>query len=700
MASVNNEQKYKISVVDVDYYKAQIECQAACPVHTDARGYVLSVASGDYQKGYVQARQPNPFASTCGQVCNAPCEKACRRGEFGNPVAIRALKRFLTEQYGVEAQAGIDGRTIGNRLLDIVAPENSHTWESFATFKQAAEDVQRKPSKVAVIGAGPAGFTACHDLSILGYKVTLYEATSFLGGMHVLGVPEYRLDRRMVAREVEDILSMGNIEVKTNMALGKDFTIKDLKAQGFDAIIIAIGLWRSRGIPIPGADTPGVLKALEEFIPQTNTQVPVKVGKKIAVIGGGNTAMDVIRTALRLGPDGVMAKGPDIDQTRRARELREKPPLLRGYAEQKDKLMGITGKGVPRVAEREVHDLVVEAWDEMLADEVEKEDALEEGVIFHNRVGPKRIVVRDGKVAGVEVARVARVYDDQNRFNPQFVPNSEHVIECDTVILAIGQMADLAWIQKEDGVEVTRRGSIVIDNATYATTAPGVYAIGDISIGPRLIIDAVADGHKVSKAVDEYIQQKRAVIVKRGFMQKIPYDKLPHYGMLNVQYERPPIVPLHSRIGVAEIEKAYTEQMARQQAERCFMCHVQTVFKGSLCIMCNGCVDICPENCLKMVSLGEIEGDAKLDEVIKNEYGHSLSEFKQQGIDIGLIAGQGSVMLKDDTACTRCALCAKRCPTEAITMEAFWFEESLEFENAKIDHASRTKEQLNAGVIR
>ncbi|MBI2867328.1 MAG: FAD-dependent oxidoreductase [Chloroflexi bacterium] len=697
---------FNVRVVDVEYYKSQIECQAACPVQTDCRGYVLAVSNGDYQKGYIQARQPNPVASTCGQVCNAPCEKACRRGEFGDPVSIRALKRFLSEQYGVEASTGIDGRIVGKALLDTVAPENSHTWESFASFKEAGDRFTRRSARVAVVGAGPAGLSSAHDLALLGYQVTIFEAASVPGGMHNLGVPEYRLDRRMVRREIEDILSIGNIEVKHNSRLGKDFTIKGLKEAGYEAIVLAFGLWRSRGLNIPGIDTPGVLKALEEFIPQTNLGVPVKVGKRIAVVGGGNTAMDVIRTSQRLNAEGVMPRGEDIEKSRRRRQVRELPPILRRVVEQREGLRQDLHLGVPIIPGREVHDLVVEAWDEMLADEVEKEDALEEGIIFHNRVMPTRIVVQDGNVAGVEVKRVTRVYDDSNRFNPQLEPGSERVIPCDTVILAIGQMPDFSWLKPEDGVEVSKRGVLEVDPDTMATTVPGVYAAGDIGLGPRLIIDAVADGHRAARAIDEYLQQKKSVIVQKGYMETVPfdrfpskYDNLPKQGMLQTPFERPPVIPVEERVGVTEIEKAYTPEMAKRQGERCFECHVQTVFNGDLCIMCNGCVDICPENCLTMVPVTDLEPSPDLDGVLKTKFGYSLSELRTSGIDAEALGGGVSVMLKDDTACTRCALCAKRCPTEAITMESFWFEEELQYEDAKVDHAAHLRQRLGLAVV-
>jgi NADPH-dependent glutamate synthase beta subunit-like oxidoreductase len=657
------DEKYRVEVVDASYYKRVISCQNACPTRTDARGYVNAVAGRDYVEGYIIARQPNPFASTCGQVCNAPCEAACRRKDIDAPVSIRALKRFLCERYGVEAKghlaiARAPGEEWGAELLVERTPGNSNTVESLATLLRdsAGKEPGWKRAKVAVIGSGPAGLTAAHDLAALGYKVTIFEAASAPGGMLLQGIPEYRLSRSLIRFEIEEILRRG-AELKVNMRLGKDFTLSTLREEGYEAIFIAIGAYKDRSLETEGADLDGVIYSLD-FLREANLGYRVTVGNKVLVIGGGGTAIDAARTMLRVG-DGVV---------------------------EKDGVAALdAARGALRLGAREVHIIYRGARWEMRAPDEEIEDAVEEGVFLHTNRAPNRILGEGGKVTGMETIRVQSEVDEEGRRVRTFVPGSEEVLEGDTVIVAIGQGSDLSFIRKEDGIQVTKEDTIAVDPETLATTAPGVFAGGDVAFGPRIIIEAVKDGHRAARAIDRYLQKGKASILHRATLREVAPGELPAEGCLDIPKRRPPLLPLERRTGVSEVEMVYDEEVAVEQASRCLRCHIQTVFNGDLCILCGGCVDVCPQNCFKMVRLDKIQGDKRFEALIQARYGISLEAFQKGGEALS----QGTAMIKDEARCVRCGLCAQRCPVGAITMEAFWFEEILTYEgNGKGEEVS------------
>ncbi|MEW6034150.1 MAG: FAD-dependent oxidoreductase [Chloroflexota bacterium] len=647
--------KYRVEIPDVAYYKRLISCQNACPVHTSAQGYVDAIAESRYEQGYIGARQPNPLASTCGRVCNAPCETACRRKEFDGPVAIRALKRFVCERYGVETLSSLPtfrpaGRRAGTSILSDWAPSSSQTAESFSALLRLSSLPGRRKGKVAVIGSGPAGLTAAHDLAVLGYRVTLFEAAPVPGGMLRLGVPEFRLPRGLLGLEVAEVLERG-VELNLNTRLGESLTLQDLRKKGFEAFFISTGLHRSRELEIEGVNLDGVLKAVD-FLLNVNMGYRVDLGQKVLVIGGGAVAMDVARTVTRVRePETLSTGGELVTAVEVAREA------LR--------------LGVP-----EVHILCLESRKEMPVDQEEVEDALAEGVILHTRSGPKRILGDGGRVSALETVEVASVFDSQGRFNPIFIPNTESVTFVDTVILAIGQTADLSFITKADGIQVTARGTIAVDPDTLVTTAPGIFAGGDVAFGPRIIVEAVRDGHTAARSIDHYIQGKKPETVVRAWMQEVPPEMLPPRGRLEAPRRRPPILDLDRRVGISEVEQDYPEEEALEQASRCLKCHIQTVFDGDLCILCGGCVDVCPQNCYRMVKLDKVEGDERLEALVQARYGVPLESFRKGGEVLNL----GTAMIKDEARCVRCGLCAKRCPTKAITMEAFWFEEGLAYE--------------------
>ena len=633
---------YNVFLTDLTYFQQSVPCQFACPVRTDARAYVSAIARGEYERAYLIARETNPFASTCGWVCGAPCEAACRRGKVDAPIAIRALKRFVNDRYGVylgetgeprqapafPAYAGsAHGFDLGNSTLPAGRSE-----------LYAARQRSRKTGKrVAVVGAGPAGLTCAHDLALLGHEVVIFDAASVAGGMLRLGVPEYRLPRELIDLEIEAVLTLGPT-LKLNQALGRDFFLADLRRE-FDAVFIAIGTYGSRKLNVEGEQLDGVLRAVDFLINVNLGGYNLDLGKRILVIGGGNVAMDVARTAARLGQS--TQSGGDIetalDVARAARRL------------------GAT---------QEVHCLVVEDRSEMLADPVEVGEAEEEGIVIHNHVAPKRVIGQNGRATGLETLDVVRAFDERGRFNPQLDPDSAKTWDCDSVIVSIGQTGELAWVQPEDGVEVSPRGTLAINRETLMTTAPGVFAGGDIAYGPRLIINAVADGQRAARGIHVYLQNLQPRLVRKGFFTAISRRDYPDVGPLRdyLRWSRrpPSVIPVERRIGVARVEEGYREETAREQGGRCLICTINPVFDGDLCILCNGCVDVCPMDCLKLVPATQVGGDEKVAALIERE-------------------SAKSVMLFDPTQCIRCGLCAARCPTDAVQMETFRFTEEVQF---------------------
>lgn len=640
------ETKYRVGLTDLDFYVRSIPCQQGCPVHTDARGYVTAIAQGDYEQAYLIARAPNPFASICGRVCNAPCEAACRRGkvEQGEPVNIRALKRFVNDRFGVFDVSGKNTEGVGRSEFQFYRStrfdfdlENSALQNSLASLQARARP--RTGKRVAIIGAGPAGLTAAHDLALLGHSITVFEAASVPGGMLVLGVPEYRLPRALVEMEIDAILSLG-VELKLNTALGRDFSIADVNKE-FDAIFIGIGTYKSRKLNVEGEQLDGVLRAIDFLINVNLGGYKLNLGKRVLVIGGGNVAMDVARTAARTG---VSEGGGDIETT-----LEVARAAMR---------TGVT---------KEVHCLVVEDRTEMLADPYEVAEAEEEGVVIHNHFAPKRILGEFGNATGIETLNVGRAFDDQKRFNPQLLANTERIWEADSVIIAIGQSGELDWIKPADNLVVKRGGILQVDE-NLATTAPGIFAGGDIAFGPRLIIDAVANGQKAARGIDAYLRGAPSATRRRATFEPLSLldygQRGPVRDYMKMAYQRAPITPISRRIGIAQVEEGYRESVARAQGARCLKCSINTIFDGSKCILCNGCVDVCPYDCLKIVRADQLEGDANFFRVVNT--------WKQK---VGIGAAPASAMLFDPDHCIRCALCAQRCPTGAITMENFRFSE-------------------------
>ena len=624
--------RYIDKKVDRDWLNTNFPCMMACPAHTNAGRYVSLIADGRFEEAYRYARDPNPMASICGRVCAHPCETACRRGEIDKPIAIRALKRFLTERYG---------------------PESRHRQE------MTRPAVQPLGLKVAVIGSGPVGLSAAHDLALMGYSVTIFEAAPVPGGMLYLGIPEYRLPRDVVEAQVREILETGDITLRLNQAAGRNFTISELRHQGFDAVLVAVGAHRSRDLSIPGVELDGVHKGID-FLLNVNLGYKFTIGKNVIVIGGGNVAMDVARSAAR----------EVLKQHETGAEIEPSQENVAAVAAHE--MVDISLSAL-RMGAREVHIVCLERRNEMPAALEEIEEAEAEGIIIHAGFGPKQILGRDGKVTGLETLDTKWVFDQQRRFNPAFYDGSEKRLECDTVIMSIGQAPNLEFLRPEDGVQVSPRGLIAVNRDNLMTTAPGVFAGGDCVFGPRLIIDSVGDGKRAAIGIDEYL------LGRKHPEPVVEVEVLPRHRMfpdfIDISRQAVPMLPIDRRTGVTEVEIGYDEESAMAEARRCLRCWINTVFEGNpedgtLCILCGGCVDVCPENCLQLVSMGRIEFEPGVVQAIGENaqlFGVELDDVAAN--ELGVISG--SAMIKDETRCIRCGLCALRCPAGTITMEAY-----------------------------
>jgi NADPH-dependent glutamate synthase beta subunit-like oxidoreductase len=635
-----SDRAYKVLIPDIEFWKAMVPCQAACPVKTDAGRYVQLVADGEYRDAYLVARSPNPLASVCGRVCAAPCEDACRRGKIDAPVTIRALKRFVCEKYGVESLVPDEQA----KLLEGESERgNKVRWH--LPVLGASRRGRARGQKVAVIGAGPAGIACAHDLALMGYGVTLFEATDTPGGMMYHGIPEFRLSRSVIDKEIARVVELG-VELRLRTPLGDDFGLGELRGLGFEAVFLSVGVQRARDLRIEGADLDGVANAID-FLVNVNHGYRVKLGKRVLVIGGGFVAFDAARMALRTALDaeaetdgGGHAMAAALDAARAA---------LRA---------GVT----------DVRMLSLESFDEMPVMRTQQgreefEEAQREGIVVRPQRGARRFVGSGGRVRAVELVGVSRTYDEAGRFDPVYDESIAETLEADTVILAIGQQADLSFLTPEDGVALTPQQTIKVDPETLATSAPGVFAGGDVAFGPRNLIAAVANGKRAALSIDDYLRAVEGGIVVSLSVEKIPtraYGRPEGYEKCDRQ--APPTIALDRRTGISEVETGFGEEEARRQAERCLACHVQTIYDARKCVMCNRCVDVCPEYCLKLVPVEELDLDP---ETVRGV-------VEASGVGLG---GPLSAMLKDDEKCIRCGLCAIRCPTDAMTMEVFYYEE-------------------------
>jgi formate dehydrogenase (NADP+) beta subunit len=600
--------------VGAEWFDDNVPCTRACPVLTNAGRYVTAIAAGDDELAYRIARLPNPFPSICGRVCAAPCEQACRRGQIDQPIAIRALKRYVTEQYGVESDHG-------SRV-----------------YRDAAPMSAPREERVAIIGAGPAGMACAHDLATFGYRPVVFEAQDRPGGMMVLGIPPYRLRREVLEDEIRAILEMG-VELRTGQRLGRDLSLTSLKDEGFAAVFIGVGCMRGRDLQLPGVDKDGVLRAID-FLLNANLGYRVDLGEDVLVIGGGNVALDAARTALR---EVAAARGAGAIELTDDQSQDEAGAAATATLD--------VARVAKRMGARRVRVVALESRQEMPAHEFEIEEAEVEGIEVLTRRGPHAII-GDGHVTGVQTLDVSSVFDPDGRFNPRFVEGTERVIDCDSVILAIGQAPDLSWLEPDDGVDVTARGLIAIDRETLATSAAGIYAGGDVAFGPRNLIDAIGDGRRAAATIHAQIagiEPPRPTLRGRKLLPIIEV-KRPQVDYTAISRVDVPAEVSERRIGSPEIELGYTEEQARTEASRCLQCFLNIMLEPSLCILCGGCVDICPEDCIRIIPVEDLDG-------------------------LSAPPGPASALVIQEDRCIRCSLCVDRCPTDALSMES-WSEAS------------------------
>lgn len=632
MVKERSKRQYQVEIPDLEYFKKNIPCQEACPVHTHSGGYVTAIGEERYEEAFTLAAKPNPFVYVCGRICAHPCEDACRRGFLDEPISIRALKRAATDRH----QPG---------------------------YKLAMRPSGLRGEKVAIVGAGPAGLSCAHELAKLGYQVTVFEAHPKPGGMLYLGIPEYRLPRTVIQQDIQAIFDLG-VNLVAGVRLGQDFFLTELREQGFKAIFLSIGAHKGRGIKIEGTDLDGILNGVD-FLLNVNLGYKVDLGSRVIVIGGGNVAIDVARSAVRRG-EGELKTLMEIAQRvidRRKLETLPQEEVLSIAAD--------AARTALRLGAEEVHLVCLESRQQMPAHEWEVEEAEEEGIIIHTSKGPKRVVGKEGRVAGLETLDVASVFDAEGRFNPSFTPNTEKIMEADSIILAIGQASDLSFIREEDGLAVSKRGLIEINPVTLETTAPGIFAGGDVAFGPRLVIEAVADGKKAARSIDRYITGLDRS--KTLWSMRIAPARSKYEDYDTIPRQKVPVSPLNRRMGIEEVELGYDDEAAILEGKRCLKCAINTIFDSEKCILCGGCVDVCPYNCLKLVKLGDIKGDKDLEGLLAASYGVDL-----HGIPEGdKLSNLGTAIIKDETLCIRCGLCQGRCPTGAITLELFEFKEEV-----------------------
>ncbi|MBI2999159.1 MAG: FAD-dependent oxidoreductase [Deltaproteobacteria bacterium] len=626
----------QVEVPKNGHHKGLISCQVACPVHTDARGYVRAIANGDFEQAYLIARGPNPFASICGRICGAPCELSCRRGKIprtdddgsfvavDRPIAIRALKRFVCESYGAEA------RPTG-QLLEALRghlPSVAGDAEEMAFLLRAAVQGTFTPAKgerVAIIGSGPAGLSAAHDLALLGLKPMVFELEPVAAGMLGVGVPEYRLPRELIRREVSVIEALG-AEIRCHTEIGRDVSFQSVREE-FSAVIIAVGAKRSRALGLPGEQGPGVFGGVD-FLRSVALGESLALGSDVIVIGGGNVAYDVARTVVRQAAYDAARTAARLPGTRRVRLVS------------------------------------LETLEEMPADTLEIVEGDEEGIERVSGWGPVAVLRGDqGNVAALEIKRCLRVYDEQRRFSPQFEEGNREVLDCDTVLIAAGQAPDLSFLEQGGtDVEQFRPGWPKVDSTTLMTSAKGVFVAGDLAHGTRLLIDAVASGKKAARSVYQYVTGR--TLHPETLMSFVRLDRYKRER----GFERIPRVELPSlkpderlRDPKALVEKCLGKEEATREGSRCLDCGVTPVFDGSRCILCGGCADVCPTLCLKIVPLSSLNRTGDLADLAKSQLGES-ADWETN-----------SAILKDEDRCIRCALCVDRCPADAIAMERVSF---------------------------
>ena len=500
-------------------------CRYACPVHADVRAYLQAIAEGRWRDAIDIIREQLPFASVCGRICHHPCEAKCRRNDVDKPVAIREVKRFVAELQG----AG--GSTV---------------------HRAPAQDKAR----VAIVGGGPAGMSAALDLAKLGYRPVVFEKFPVAGGIPATTIPKYRLPRDVLQTDIDWICAHG-VALKTGVEIGKDKTLDDLHREGFAAVILAAGLAKSRLLPLPGADHPRVYSALQ-FLTDICFGRPVGVGRHVLVIGGGNVAVDVARSALRVGAQKVSM-------------------------------------------------MCLESQAEMPAYAWEQEEAKEEGIDITYRRGPTEIVVRGGQIVGLKTRAVTRVFDENKRFDPRYDDSDVLELPCDTVIMAIGQAPDMGFLQG-GSLKLDARGRVPCDPATQQTSEPWLFACGEIVTPPGSVVEACASGRRVAKAVDLHLRGQKIAL---DDSLPPPIEKIPTATAEKViKVTREPVAtepPDARKKDFGPIDRNYAAEAAQRETRRCMACGSGAEVLVDKCAACLTCLRVCPFDVPRVTDVARID---------------------------------------------------------------------------------------------
>jgi NADPH-dependent glutamate synthase beta subunit-like oxidoreductase len=571
---------------DPNYFHKVVDCQWACPAHTDVPGYIRLIAQGRFDDAYMLNRESNVFPGVLGRTCDRPCEPACRRTRVdGSPVAICRLKRVAADLKG----------DISDRLPEIPEKKNS--------------------KRVACIGAGPSALTVANDLMPLGYEVVMFEQFDKPGGLMRSNIPEFRLPAKVLDEETQVILDMG-VDIRYNSPIT---SLKALLDERFDAIFVGVGAPRAKGLELPGRHDEGETNIHSgiDWLESVAFGHVDTIGERVLIIGVGNTAMDCCRSSRRLGGKAIKV------MARRPREYFKASP-----------------------------------W--------ELEDAEEEGVEIIVNHAPKRFVIENGRLVGMEFDVLEW---DEGAVHSTVLDTV--IVPCDDVILAIGQENAFPWIERDLGMEFGEWDMPVVDDVTFQSTLPGVFFGGDAAFGPKNIIWAVAHGHQAALSIHAHCSGE-PVEVRPALGMEISSTKM---GMNEWSYhndynpsprQKMTHIELSKRFESLEleVELGFSAEQAAREVQRCLNCDVQTTFKAPLCIECDACIDICPVQCLTITENGD---EAELRERLSAS---SVNPKQSLYVSAGL-PQTGRVMVKDENVCVHCGLCAERCPTAAWDMEEF-----------------------------
>lgn len=581
---------------DGHHFHKVVDCQYACPAHTPVPEYIRLIAAGRYTDAYMINWESNVFPGVLGRTCDRPCEPACRRGRVEEePVAICRLKR-------VAADNKLD-EDVAARMPDIPTRKNG--------------------KKVALIGGGPASLTVARDLMPLGYDVHLYDDQPLGGGFMRSQIPSFRLPEDVLNQEVNYILDMGVI---TQFSTYVD-SLKSVLDKEYDAVFVGTGAPRGRDLKIPGREEGDANIHLGiEWLANVAFEHTEKVGKKVIVLGGGNTAMDCCRTALRIGAD-------------------------------------------------EVKVIVRSPKSEMKASPWEIEDAEREGIPMLENHVPLEFVIDQGKLVGMRFDRVEAKYDDNGKRSLVSLGEEPVLVECDDVCIAIGQDNAFPWIERDLGIEFGQWDMPVVNEESFQSTLAKVFFGGDAAFGPANVITAVAQGHHAAVSIDLFLNDKSVLNERPSAMTNLVSQKMGIHewsydnGVVqDVRYAVPHAdVATSVKDRLLEVELGYDEQLAFAEAQRCLNCDAQTVFTESKCIECDACTDICPTNCINFIENDE-------ESALRAKLMVPANNLAQ---DLLVSEGQlqtGRVMVKDENVCLHCGLCAERCPTAAWDMQKFSYE--------------------------